>query len=111
MRKARVKAIKQQEFAKPEGTTHSDIRRARRAHSNGLNRVPQPKPASPVGHPGFPTNSVQTIKTWAEKQPRIADVTYKKIEIGKGKNKHVVTEKTFHNKRKMVTRVVSKKAK
>ncbi len=107
MRNSRAKQIRQEQKSKPEGTTHSDIRRARREYSNGLKRVPvYPKQSAPIGHPGFPGNTVQVIDTWLEKQPHVKEIERKVIK-GKGKNPGKVVY-TVINREKNVTRVISR---
>jgi len=101
MRKSRVREIRRQEIANPEGMSSATFRAAKRRHSHGINRVPQPKPFAPIGHPGFPTNTVQVIRTWVEDQPRVKELHVS----GKGDKKKVVQ----YNRRKKVTRVVSLK--
>lgn len=103
MRKARAKAIRQEELQNPNGMSSATYRAAKRRYFNGLNRVEQPNPVAPMGHPGFPGNTVQSVKTWAEKQPRVADIHVH----GKGDKRRVVTT----NRRKNVTRVISRKKK
>lgn len=111
MRKSRARAIRAEELQNPGGMSSASLRAARRKHSHGLNRVPQPKSVAPIGHPGFPSNTVQTIETWIEKQPRVASVTTQVIKTGKGKNEQVKRIVTPHYRKKAVTRVVSTKKK
>lgn len=101
MRNSRARKIREEEMSKPEGTSHSDMRRARREYSQGHNRVLQPKSLSRTSPSSFPVGTVQTIKTWKENTNRIASVTTKKL-------KSDIKIITFYNRIKKVTRVISR---
>lgn len=113
MRNSRIRKIRQQEMQSEQGMSRATFRRAKKDYSHGHNRVPQPNPMKSIGHPGFPTNTVQKIDTWVEDQPRAMTVENNRWERSKGgllKLKKAL-KRTSDNRRKPVTRVISKKKK